>query len=161
MVTVRPGRGFTLLELIVTFVVVAVVGLAVTFVATRVVDRADDDSAPGRVSLVVLAQTRFAQRYGTFTSHPTDLGPIADEFAIVNTVSDGPGEVSIALGAAGSLGIAVRSGEDCLLFRLDPLNVSAGAYPVADDGTRACQGASALPDGEPEADEGRHLSKRW
>jgi prepilin-type N-terminal cleavage/methylation domain-containing protein len=164
-VEVRGGRmrrarhGFSMVELVVTMVVVAIVTVTVTMGSTAVLDENNNRAAQSNVQRVLIAQQTFATKYGTYTGFPDDLGQLTD-IEVSSEVSDDPSVVSIALGVDGTIGIASRRDERTCVMVAAAAAAAGGAITVFDTEPQACDAAAALGS-EAEADGGVPVSKLW
>jgi hypothetical protein len=149
---VNRRRGYSLMELVIVFAAIALIGYLSTIAATRTLDRNTARGGEYAANQVVLAQQKFATQHGTFTGYPQDLGEFK-EFVVVNGPSITPTEVSVSLGENGTAGIAARVDEDnCVMWRLTDLADAGGAERLSAD-NRVCDGREALPASEPEVDD--------
>lgn len=140
----RTRRGFSLLELVFVFIAVAVVGIVLALTTADVLDTNAQRRADNHANEVLVAEQRFAQRHGGFTGYPADLGRFED-FDVIVGPSDGPDEVSIALGERGTLGVAVRRGDDhCVLWKAVDLAAGGGSQRLDPPRSAACDGIEAL-----------------
>lgn len=138
------SRGFSLLELVFVFIAIAVVGIVLALTTTDVLESNARRRADRHGGEVVIAQQSFAQRYGTYTGYPPDLGRFSD-FDVVLGPSDGPDEVSIAVGVRGTAGVAVRRDENvCLMWKVIDLASGGGSKRLSPPRTAVCDGAEAL-----------------
>lgn len=137
-------RGFSLLELVFVFVAVAVVGIVLALTTTDVLESNEQRRAEGYANEVLVVAQGFAQRYGGFSGYPGDYGRFED-FDVVTGPSDGPEEVSVALGESGTLGVAVRRSDDtCVMWRATDLAAGGGSKRISVPRTAACDGVEAL-----------------
>lgn len=147
----RDRKGFTLLEIVVTLVLLGIIsGIGVT--GTRAfLGRTSDSQAVATLDRVVLAQQSFANSFGGYASLPDDLTRLVRDTSLVSSpqVSDDPEVVSLAVGENGTLGLAVRSNSGmCYLRSITALNVGAQTVDAEAGEDQACNGAEALPNGE-------------
>lgn len=145
-------RAFTVLELVVTMVVVTTLASVGAVGLNAVNDRQQRDIAKSDVDMVAQAQLRFASLYDTFTDYPLDLTGFAAPPKAITVVTNPAMEsrvVSMALGSEGGLGLSARATDGSCWFRyLPPLGslVEAEQWLVEDGAL--CEGRAAFPDGE-------------
>ena len=152
----RPGvvrrRGFTILELVITMVVVTTLAAVGTVGLSSVNNRQQRDVAKADVDMVAQAQLRFAALYDTFTDYPLDLtgyASVPKPITVATTPALTTRTVSIALGSEGGLGLAARGTDGSCLFRYLPSLGTLGESEqwVAETGA-LCEGRAAFPAGE-------------
>lgn len=137
-------RGFSLLELVFVFIAVALVGIILALTTSDVFENNSQRRADGHANEVLVAAQGFAQRHGGYSGYPGDYGRF-DGFDVVVGPSDGPDQVSVALGEKGTLGVAVRRSDDvCVLWRAVDLAAGGGSERMSPPKTAACDGAEAL-----------------
>lgn len=142
-------RAFTLLEVIVTLVLLGIVGATAVAGTTAFLDRTRDTEARAALDNVVLLQQSFANGFGTYASEPADL-KVGRDLEVVpgGDLSDSGSTISMSVSDQGSLGLAVLSDSGtCLLRSVTALD--AGAETITRPVTgEPCTGQAALPDGE-------------
>ena len=102
----RPRRAMTLLELVVTMLVIATLGSLGFAVHQRTVAAAAEKEA--RTVAVAVAQQELghAAEHGAFTSEPADLGSLPEGFSFASPAISF-GEVSVAAGIDGDVAVVV------------------------------------------------------
>lgn len=156
-------RGMTTTELIVVFVAISIVGMITAMAAVSVLDATKNRRADANVTEVLLAEQRFAAKWGQFTGRPEDLDDF-DGFVVVEDPSTQPDEVSVAVGTQGSLGIAAKRGDLCVTILAGAPDAGGGTRHRELDTDQACDGANAFEGDETEeapGADGRPVSKIW
>ena len=142
MVIRRARRAFTLLEICATLAVVSVVmliGAAVVQNQGRDVSGVDADVAASRVLLV---QQSHAASRGTYAASVDDLAGLGRDITVQLDTATEIGQVSMAVGADGRLGIAAYGRDDgCHALVADSL-LAGGAVQVVT--VSSCSGTEAL-----------------
>lgn len=100
-------RGYTLIELMATFAIIAVLTIALGYITTTVLQDSKNRSAETNVQRVLLAEQGFAREQGRYSAYVSDI-KAPDGVNLTNALSQTPDQVSIAVGQQGSLGLAVR-----------------------------------------------------
>lgn len=145
-------RGFTLIEVIIVFVLMAMLAYILVINLQGSARRGDDTLAASSLDHVTLVEQSYAASRGRYTSWPPSLA-LTEDIRAVTGPSTGPEAVSIAVGESGSLGVAVRSDGNNICYgrylsspQSDTVEAS-DVFEIAD--SRDCSGASALqgPDG--------------
>lgn len=132
-------------ELVTTMFVVGVLTVVVSMGSKSVLESNENRAADANVDRVLLAQQTFANLYGSYTGFPSDLGLIDGLTATVD-ISDGPSVVSIALGTAGTLGIAAKQDDNiCIMISAEPL-AAGGKVTKYESTGQACNASSVLGD---------------
>jgi prepilin-type N-terminal cleavage/methylation domain-containing protein len=174
---VRARQAFTLIELVVTVAVLALLTVLGAVGLNSILDRSDAGLAQARLETVRVVQTKFASTYGNFTPNPADLGATAPNDASsgvfrmpalslfiqavpLNPESGGfeAESVSIAVSDEGALGLATLTPSGRCLGLL-VAEVSAPSVSVELPSDSVCEGRSVLPAGEYPLD--ASLSSRW
>lgn len=111
-------RGFTLLEMVVTLLLIGLLAGVGVSSYQAIQGHADEAGARHAVRAVVLAEQRLWQREGAFTEDAAELAALEGAYSYVggSTASTGPTQVSVALGLDDGLdavGIAVSHGGRC------------------------------------------------
>lgn len=141
----------TLLELVVTMLVLSLVTSIGVVGFRAVTDRQDKNQALGNLFTVRDAQRRYASVNDSFTSTPSNLRALPATL----TVSDAPSltrnSVSMAVGSKGTLALATLSDFGCITLQVPPLSGPLarqaelqGTLPI----NVLCDARSALPAGE-------------
>lgn len=152
MVRRRQRRGFTMLEVVATFVLLGILAALATSGLSRAIARSDDAAAAASLDRVLLSQRTFANAFGEYASLPTDLRDLGRDVVVLAdpTPSTGSTEISIAVGEDGTLGVAVQSKTGtCIVRKVTPLSAGSEASVVPADGGGLCNGSRALPEGAP------------
>ncbi len=102
------SRAFTLPELLVTFVVIALVASIIYPTFTAALDRGAEQYAQGSVAQVRAGELAWAAANGAYTNTPANLR-LPPTLRATTLASPGPDDVSIAVGDDGSVGIAARA----------------------------------------------------
>lgn len=141
-------RGYTLMEVVVTFLIIGFIGVAMGVASTTLLDDSKARSSEAAAQQVLLAQRSFAELHGSYTAYTAEL--TVKELHLTNGISNTPEEVSVALGTNGTVGLAVRrSGETCVLVQAPALDAGGGAKHWRSN-RASCRGGDALPSDEPE-----------
>lgn len=142
-------RGYTLIELMVTIAVLAIVS-TMALATGRAVTRGNDDvTAAFAVTKVAASQRETAATLGAYASHPDDLR-LPREITAVTGASTRPGEVSIAVGRSGTLALAsVSATGACKATRTSPLSQGGETTSVDLPATAVCSAIAALTPGDP------------
>lgn len=163
-------RGFTLIEMVVTVVVLLILTSLGIFGVSAVLERSDASLTRTDLQAVRTAQLRFAGVYGTFTPHGPDLSsnevsPNVWELTSLDvTITDGAstaeGVISFAVGDDGSLGLAaLTSSGDCVGLQVPAANTPGASVEFDLDEGAICEGRAVLPDGAYQIDP--TVSYRW
>lgn len=153
-------RGFTLLEIVVTLVILTILmGIAIVGFS-RLVNWVADNSANTNNNRVALTQQNFAKDWGNYTSYGEDILDVGNDISIMENgaPSTNPNQVSVAVGVNGDLGLATMSTSGaCQRLRVTSITSSSDAAfnPVSGGDTVAvtrpesapCTGQESLPDG--------------
>lgn len=142
-------RGYSLIEMAVVLVVISILTGLVAAASIVLFDDTETRESESNAWLVLIAQQRYAQTNGSYTTNPDALGDVAG-VGITTGPSDKPDIVSVAIGERGSLGLAVRrDGGRCVLLQAKALDAGGAVVrPTANSVT--CHGQEALPGLEPE-----------
>lgn len=145
----RVRRGFTLYEMIVVFIVASILSLIGVSVMRATAAKLHRTDAEGAVQQVIEAELRFAAIHGAFTSWPGDLPGVDRSITVLDTASVEPGEVSIAVGVDGTLGVASLAADGfCVVRQIQPVLDGAQITSITLAAGAACDGRSGLPVGE-------------
>lgn len=145
----RRRRGFTLLELAITISILGLLSAGLVYAVGAVTATISAREAETLMDRVATAEMNFASVYGSYTAQPTDLTGLGRELIVVSGRATGFGQVSVALGDDGTLGIAAVDDRDrCIARYLTSLEAGAEQATVTVPETSVCDGAVALPDGE-------------
>lgn len=147
-------RAFSLIELVVVLVLIGLLAVIAYVTYSKASAHANNGNAAGQLHRVVSAELAFAGAYGQYASYPGDLsgnGVGGHGLTIVTTpqISTGPTVVSVAVGADGTLGVAVRATTGlCILERISsPANGASASAPTLPP-TQPCDGQGALAAGD-------------
>lgn len=137
------------MEMVVTLVIIGLMTAAIGVGTRTLLTDSESRAAESNIQRVLLAEQRFAVRNGGYSAFVDDLGPVR-EVVLVNESSQAPEEVSVALGADGTLGLAARrDAEVCVLLRAGRLD-GDGSTRTWTRSDAPCTGAEALPSTEAE-----------
>lgn len=141
----RRFRGYTLIESVVALAVIAIMG-AVMIVGAQTTDEASAQTvANGHLQRIAAAQQSFAANWGTYTDWATDLDRVGHDLDVINGESTEPGEISVALGTSGALGMAtVTKFGDCVMKRIAALVDGGETTDVTPGVGDPCLGSEAL-----------------
>lgn len=149
--TARPVGlrcGYSLIEMAIVLTVIAALTGLLAAASLALYNDTKNRSAETNAWLVLASQQRHAQAYGSYTDNPEDLTEVGS-VVVTAGPSDGPNVASIAVGTAGSVGIAVlRDGERCVLLQAKALD-AGGEVATPKGATSTCHGQEALPGLEP------------
>lgn len=139
-------RAYTLIELVVVLVILAIVSVIGAYALTGFGHRFDAASAQASIDRVVVAEHTVASTYGGYSSWPADI-EAGQGVTITDGASTSSSTVSLALGSNGDLGLAAQSTQGtCVAVGLSSLNATppgtATTASVA-SGT-PCTGQAAL-----------------
>lgn len=141
-------RGYTLMEVVIAFVLIGVIGAAIGVASTTLLDDSRDRRSEATIQRVVLAEQEFAQQHGSFTAYTPELS--VQDAHLTSGISNAADEVAVALGVDGTLGLAVRrSGETCVLVQVPALDAGGGTKHWR-SARASCRGSDALPSDEAE-----------
>lgn len=142
--TAGGRRGYTLLELLIVAVVVAILATIVALAGLRMSDIMADRDARTKVDRVVLAQRGWASRNLAWNDESTGL-VYGRGITVTNGVSTGPKVVSFAAEEGVRLGVAVlsSSGECQAKFVGDPVTSREESWVTLPVGY-PCSGQSAI-----------------
>ena len=144
----RRARGFTLIELAVTFVILGVVAAVSMYGYQSFYRGSLDTDTEERLREVAASEAVLAHDWGRFSDHPADFPALADHLTVVNHGATQPEEVSVVVGDHGHVGLAALSKSgSCLFLRVAPLLEGGDATVVKPDAV-GCHGGDALPVGE-------------
>ena len=147
----RDRRGFTLVEMIVTLTVLAILVALSMFGAQSFLRTGHDSDARARLREVAQAQVSLANQWGMYSEYSGDFAGLAGSTKVTHLVSSGSDVVSANVGSAGSLGLALRSvSGKCLYMRVEPLVAGGDALDVTAQvpASAPCRGVEALPETE-------------
>lgn len=91
-------RGFTLLEIMVVVLILAILAAAFGIGATAVARRGDQVAARAAAERVIAAQQGFASSWGTYTPDPDDLDVSSRDHTVITGEVTEAQTVSIAVG---------------------------------------------------------------
>jgi len=145
----RSRRGFTLLEVIVVLLVLAITVSLSWAAVSGFTNRLSVTTAQGYQERVITAEQRFFDQYGSYTPYASDLPTLNHDVTVVNGTVTNYSSVSIAVGqTTGNLALAtLSSAGKCVLQIVPPVGVtSATARPAPTYATanQACNPANAL-----------------
>jgi prepilin-type N-terminal cleavage/methylation domain-containing protein len=165
--TARPQQqtasaGFTLIELVITVSILLLLVAATVFGANAFLARSDEQRSQADLDMVHTTQVAFATSFGRFTPWPADLtdaNDIPDADGALTLPDSGllvtplpavdAGDISLAVGTAGSLALATLTPDDVCITLLVP---SPDASGTPEEGTltlpQACDARAVLPAGE-------------
>lgn len=152
MSAMRTRRGFSLLELVVTLVVLGVILGVAVLSYTNFLGPAREQRAGSLLDRVAAVEQPLARDWGSYSSWPADLADVGSDVTILNAApAQAPGQVSVAVGAKGTLALATRvEGGSCLFRLVSALSDGGGTVtPSGMAASAACTGQSALPPAEP------------
>lgn len=145
--TGRRRRAFTLVEIVVTVVVASIIAGIVAASALTATGRAEDELTQGALRRFVVLEQQVASTWGSYTPLPADLSVPRDELQPVAGVA-GAGQVSIAVGDDGTLGLATLNGNgDCHGLRVSSVETGGEQTEVLVD-DEPCDAVAVLPAGE-------------
>ena len=151
MTTTTPRRAFTLIELIVTMIILGIIlALLAINVIGPVMASTRAKRAESTLTQVQTVEQLFARDWGTYSAWRADLNGLVSSLVIRNgSVSRGPTEVSVAVGTSGTLAMAVAvDSSTCVFRRVAPLWQGGGSDDPGVAATAQCVAAAALPMGE-------------
>lgn len=150
----RNTRGFTLLELVITLVIAAVL-FGIGAFSYEFLNRATDSAeAVSRLDRTAVAEQAVARDFGFYSPYASDLTAVGSDVTIVengDTVSliSTSNEVSVAVSSEGDLGLATNSPDGCLGRFVVNLNYGGAATEV-DLSSSACSGLAVLQTQDPD-----------
>jgi len=146
--------ALTLVELAVTVMLVGLVVGAAAVGTAALAGRADRQLADLTLDRVVQAQVSQARTHGGYVFGDADAdlqarlpAGLTRDLDVVHGVSTGPGQVSVAVGAAGTLVVAVALPDDTCRWRQVSSPTTGGVTAQA-SATSRCLASSFLPAGE-------------
>jgi Tfp pilus assembly protein PilE len=135
-------NGFTLIELTVTFCLLAILSLGAVVIYNDRVAVAAESAAKGRLESVLAIQDSHRNTYGSFAKF--DELPSGSGLTFVTAVPSAE-EISVAVDAvSGSLGLAARAGRVCVTVTLEDDDQAAPVFATHDDATVNCNGSLGL-----------------
>jgi len=140
--------GYSLVEMVVVLVLLSllVVGAATgyrSFQSSGVDARAD-----AALVAVFDSQLQFRLQFGTFAADPGELPISSGNVTATGGASSHPEEVSVVVGEAGTLALAVRvAGERCR-WKTVGTREAGGSVDRGERSDSDCQAATHLPSGE-------------
>lgn len=146
----RQGRGFTMIEVTITIVLLVVLATVGVSALRAVIDRSGDAAASATLDRAITAQRSFSNAYGSYASEPSDLKDLGRDLTVVlppqsSTSTD---VLSMAVGTKGTLVVAIRSKSGkCLLRSVTPLLASSKETASVTE-TSICLATDVLPPGE-------------
>lgn len=144
--TSSARRAYTVTELAVVIFVLAVLGSIAYGVFGGASAKQRSGSATAVLANVIVAQQQLYSDYSSYTSFGQDLlmaGAGVDLLAQAPSTSGD--EVSMAVGSAGSLGLAVRvSADECRVVRVAPLSSGGAQAAVPVDSAELCRAELAF-----------------
>lgn len=140
----RHRRGFSLLEVIVVLVIVALLAAVGSLTFTRLSGTTNEREARRRIDRVVLAERTWAVKNASWTNDANEL-VLGRGLTLVAGPSRTPGEVSVSVEDGLHLGLAATAdGGSCQAKYLgDPLTGRAETWVVI-PADQPCSGRSAL-----------------
>lgn len=142
-------HGFTLIEMVITMVLMAIL-MSVAFVGfTAVARRTASLSIDADIDVIHSAQLRFAAVHGSYTPWPEDLTSVPLGVSATAGPSTAVGQVSVAVGVDGTLALSSLDAENnCRAVQYPAHGVGGEAIDVTIASTSPCEARSALPAGE-------------
>lgn len=146
--TRRDARAFTLVEMIVTLVVISILVSLSLFGAVSFMKRSHDSDARERLHEVTQLEQSLANTWGSYSEAASDFSNLSGSTSVTHLASSGPSVVSTNVGTQGTLGLAVKSASGrCLYVRVASLLAGGDALDVTSDVPKSapCRGTEALP----------------
>ena len=141
----------TLLELIVTMLVLSLVTSIGVVGFRAVTDRQDKNQALGNLFIVRDAQRRYASLNDSYTPTPANLRAIPANLTVSDAPSTDKNSVSMAVGSKGTLALASLSENGCITLQVPPLSGPLSRQSEQKGSLSInvlCDARSALPSGE-------------
>ena len=147
LATHRKRAGFTLVELIVTFIVLGILSAIVYPIITSVADSNQNSITSQRLERLATAEESFEASFGSFTGWQGDFSTEqVGDFIMVPGASTDANTVSVSVSTDGYLALANLVGSNCNWEELAPAtqggNLTTG---VSTDGQ--CLSSDHLPGG--------------
>jgi len=148
----RAQRGWTLVELAVTMVILAVLSAAIATSYQSFMNNKNDSAVRTLLDRVVLMEQQASTTWDHYTPYAVDLNNVGSDLTIVENA--GPAldatQVSVIVGENGTLGLAARS-QTGTCFLVSVTNALDEGGPQRTDSSPVldvCTATAALPAGE-------------
>ena len=147
-------RAFTIIEMLVTLIVLGILLSMVMFVSRSAIDRSDRAGATAAADRVIQAQQVVSKSYGQYTPYPNDLIAVGSDIRLLHGPANATNvkDVSFRVSSDGMLGVAAgyKNGR-CVYYLVDPLVSGGNRTEVTKPTNTICNGAEVFDPADPPA----------
>ena len=118
----RRRRTFTLIETVVVLALVGILLLTAASLVSKQSQKAGITDAAAAVNRVLVSQQSYASTRGFYATDVDDLTGVGRDLTVQGATADQVGEVSMAVGPGGRLGLAaLGTNGECYAIAAEPL----------------------------------------